>query len=425
MGTSGSMFKSRILADYLLPMAIFVIPFGFISVETGVANLSAPNILIILTFVAFTAFEYRRKEIRLTNPQITVITIFGLLIVHQVVGTLIHSGSPRRVVTFGGYFLFTTAIFLYVDSERDLQWLLHAAFLSAVLISVLTIIHIFFLYPNGFPFGDRYRGMRTVAGITLPFQRSLGVDMTYGSFGMYVMAATPYYTYIGLKKRSKGCLLGVATVLFAVLLSQSRSTWVAAGGATAIVIVGYLIKIHKPYFREMGIVIGAFGILSSPLIARILIQVRPDTFTSRLSQYRSGIEIAKLFPLFGAGFGNLRQFYQGPHDIHSAFVNLTTRTGIPSLLLVLGIWVIVLLFLLRGMHGSDKKYAFAIALLASLCAVFIESNFQPGFTKTTWVVLALALSTYQLQSNQTPNAMPISERTDSGDYTIQTETSER
>ncbi len=389
-------------------MAIFAIPFGSISVETGLANLSAPNILIVLTFVAFGCVEYRRKSIGLTKPQVAVIALLILLLFQQSVSTLIHSGSPRRVVTFGGYLLFTIAIFLYVDSERDLHSLLHAAFLSAVLISILTIIHIVVLYPNGFPFGDKYRGARAVAGITIPFQRSLGVDMTYGAFGMYVMVATPYYAYIGLKKRAKGCLLGVATVLFAVLLSQSRSTWAVAGVATAIVILGYLIRRRKAYFREMGIAAGVIGIFLSPLVVQILIKIRPDTFFSRISQYRSGVEIAKSFPVFGVGFGNLRQFYQGPHDIHNGFVNLTARTGIPSLLLVLGIWVIVLMFLLRGMHVSDKRYAIAIALFASICAVFVESNFQPGFTKTTWVVLALALSTDQLQSNQTQNSMPTS-----------------
>lgn len=397
------MVKKSNIIDSLLYLTIFSVPFGTFSIKTGLTNLSLPNILIVITLVTFAITRYRKQRLYLSRLQLIALGMLCVLILIQSITTFIHSGSSRRIVTYIGYMLFTIGIFTYVDSYSDARRLLQAAFLSAVVLSILTIVHVF-LYPQGLPFGDKYRGQRAIFGVTIPFQRTLGLDITYGAFGMYTMMATPYYIYKNLKKPSLIEGLGILLVLLAVLISQSRSTWVAAGVAIFIVITGYgvynkfRIEKNNTYMKIVSygiLVAGLILILLSPGIIKEIISVRSDTFFSRIEQYQSGIEIVLSEPLIGVGFGTLEELYQsGSAVIHSSFVNLAAQTGLIGLALVIYLWLIVILVLMKEMFYSQLENTLAIGIFASLAAIFIETNLQPGFTKAPWIVLALALSVY-------------------------------
>jgi O-antigen ligase len=208
------------------------------------------------------------------------------------------------------------------------------------------------------------------------------------------MIAVPYYAYLGLERRSKSIVFYLSVVLVAVLLSQSRSTWAATGVAAFVVVAGYWSKSSRKSRRYATIAAVSLAVAVVPFLARVLIAVRPDTLASRIEQYQEGLEIVLSFPLFGVGFGNIEQFYSEPGNIHSAFLDVTAAAGILAFLLILIIWSVTVLFLIRGIYPSQTKLALAVGLIASLGAMLIESNLQPGFTKAPWITLALALSVY-------------------------------
>ena len=382
------------LEDVLVQATIFSVPFGVFSIETGFVNTSPPNLLIIITLAYFGAVVVPQEQLRLSKVQVYVLGLFCVMIAMISVTLFVQQGSPRRLVTYIGYLLLTTILFLYVDSISDAERVLRVAFLSAVVISILTIVHSV-TYPVGLPFGQDYLGQRTVAGVTVPFQRTLGLpEMSYGGFGKILMIGVPYYLYVGLKERGKVILLGVSLVLLAVLISQSRSTWVAAGLAVFTVVSGYIMKEHRRKVKitySLGIILPT--ILLIPTAIDALVSIRSDTFTSRIEQYRVALDFLRSNPVVGVGLGNVNQFYS-VHSIHSEFLRIGAEAGAVTLLTIVAVWVISTLSIIKGIFSSSARYALGVGILASIGAMIIEANMAPGFGKSSWIILAIGLGIY-------------------------------
>lgn len=383
---------NRSLEDPLVQATVFSVPFGAFSIDTGVANISPPNLLIIITVIYFGAVMIPQERLRLSRVQIYALGLLCVLILVISVTSFVQQGRSRRLVTYIGVLLLSTVLLLYVDSISDAKRVLRAAFLSAVVVSILTIVHSI-TYPAGLPFGRDYLGQRTVAGVTVPFQRTIWLPTSYSGFGMMLMIGTPYYLYIALKKRSKIILFGVSSILFAVLISQSRSTWAATVLALFIVISGYIIKERGEKANITYLLSVIFPtILLLPAGLNVLISIRADTFFSRIKQYQAALDIMQSNPLVGEGLNNVEQSYAG--SIHSEFFRLGAEAGVVAFLLFITIWTIPILSVSKGIFSSSSGYALKIGVLASIIAMIIESNMAPGLSKAPWIVLIIGLGHY-------------------------------
>jgi len=383
--------------DILVQATIFSVPFGVFSIGTGFINISPPNLLIIITVFYFGTVTVLQGEVRLSKVQVIVLGLFCVAIVLISISLLFEQGSPRRLVTYIGFLLLTTILFLYIDSISDAERVLRVAIFSAAVISVLTIIHSV-TYPVGLPFGQDYIGQRTIAGVTIPFQRTLGLPETaYGAFGMIVMIGTPYYLYIGLKKRSKVVLFGVLLVLLAVLISQSRSTWVATILAVFVVFSGYTVEKHSIKANiAYSLSIFFSTILFLPTIFDALVSSDSDSFSARIEQYLVAVDILQSNPIVGVGLGNVDQFYSA-YTIHSEFLRIGAEAGAIVLLIIISVWVISALFVTKGLFSSSARYALGVGILASIGVMIIEANMAPGFGKAPWIVLAIGLGIYSVE----------------------------
>jgi hypothetical protein len=381
------------LDDFLVEATIFSVPFGAFSIETGFINISPPNLLIIMTVAYYATATILQERLCISKLQMYILTLLSVAIAMISVTLFVQDGSPRRLVTYIGFLLLTAILFLHVESISDIERILRVAFLSAVVVSILTVVHSV-TYPVGMPLGQPYLGKSRVAGVTFPFQRTLWLPISYSGFGKVLMVGTPYYFYVGLKKRSGIILFGVSLVLFAVLISQSRSTWAASGLAVVIIISGYIIdeygrKAHIAYL--LGMLLSA--ILLLPTIINTLLIIRPDTFSYRIEQYRVAIDLLQSNPVVGIGLGNVDEFYSAA-SIHSEFLRIGAEAGAVVLVIIVVIWLISALSVAKGMFSSSTKYAVCVGILASIGVMIVESNMGPGFGKASWIVLAIGLGIY-------------------------------
>ncbi|OYR54183.1 hypothetical protein DJ70_14580 [Halorubrum halodurans] len=357
--------------------------------------------LIILTTLYLTALTYYNGKITIAKVQVLVFVLFCTVLATILTTTLVQQGSLRRLVTYIGYLLVAIILFLNIKSISDAERVLRAAFLSAVAISVLTVIHSL-TYPVGLPFGQAYLGQRTVVGLTIPFQRTLGLpNISYGGFGMMLMIATPYYLYKGIKNRSKGILLAVLVVAFAIMISQSRSTWAATSVAIFIIITTYILK---RYNRKVKIAY-VFGILTPaltllPSIVEALISIRSGSLSSRIEQYQVALNLLQSNPLTGVGLNNISQYYS-EYIIHSGFLRIGAESGIITLLLVTLIWIIPSLFTIKGIFSSSGHTMIRTGVIAGIAAMAIEANISPGFSKAPWILLATGLGIYFVAGSTT------------------------
>jgi O-antigen ligase len=384
----------RSLEDNLVQATIFSVPFGVFSIETGFVNISPPNLLIIMTIIYFSIVAVLQGGLRLSKVQVFVLGLFSVAIGLISITLFVQSGSSRRLVTYIGYLLLTVILFLYIDSITDAKRVLRAAFLSAVAISLLTIVHSV-TYPVGLPFGSAYIGQRTVAGVTVPFQRTQGLPRTsYGAFGMTLMVGTPYYLYIGLKERSKSILFGVSLVLLAVLILQSRSTWAATGLAVFTVMSGYVMKEYgKKINIAYSVAVVLPAILLLPIVVEALISIQSRSFFARIEQYRVALNLLRSNPLVGVGLGNVDQFYTA-YAIHSEFLRIGAEAGAAVLLIIVAIWVVSALSVTKGAFLLPARYELCVGVLASIGVMIIETNMSPGFSKASWIILAIGLGIY-------------------------------
>lgn len=386
----------RSAEDILVQATIFSAPFGGFSVETGFVNISPPNLLIIITLMYFGTVTFSQERLHISKVQLFVLGLLSIAVAVISITLFAQQGSPRRLVTYTGYMLLTAILFLYINSISDVKWVLQTAFLSAVVISVLTIVHSV-TYPVGLPFGSTYVGQRTVAGVTIPFQRTLGLPaISYGGFGMMLMIGTPYYLYKGLKNRSPIIFLGVSLVFLAVLISQSRSTWAATSLILFTVVSGYILN----EFEKKAKITYLFGIVFStilvlPTAVTALVSIRSSSFFSRIEQYQVALDLLRSNPVVGVGLGKTDQYYT-EHTIHSEFLRIGAEAGAVVLLIIVIIWMVSALSIIKEMSLSPTRYALGVGILASIGAMVVETNMSPGFGKAPWIVLATGLGIYSV-----------------------------
>lgn len=380
--------KNR-LSRLLLPLTIVLAPFT--SYLPEVAELNIVNWVLIISILSLIIDKYLDNKLYLSRIQLVGLILMSILVLLQSISILANSGNSLELVPYVIWLLFFTAICLYIDSNSDIVRLFQAGFCVGIILSIATISHIL-LFPNGLPFGDAYLGRRSVAGFTFPFQRSLGFEISYGTFGMYLMISVPYYIHKNIYNRSSFELLGILVIQIAVILSQSRSTWLATATALVVVFSVYVIEADKIRLRHFMPLSVLTLVAVGPIMVKKLISIRPGTFYARISQYTDGLSIAQSHPLLGVGLGNIERFREGPATIHNAFIRQAAQTGFLSSLIIICLWWITIAYLIKITISDNTSNSFGIGSLASIIAIFVELTFHPGFKKPPWIAIAIALS---------------------------------
>jgi O-antigen ligase len=273
-------------------------------------------------------------------------------------------------------------------------------------------------------------GLLQATGLSLTPGMSTRVSSTYynpNHYAGYLDLTTPLALAFALWARTWwlraiAALLSVA-LLLNVALSFSRGAWVAL----ALAVAGLLLlwawqgtRSPRPLGRTLALLtlalvalVGAWGVsVTAPdLTARLLTRAQrlhhdltqPDTF-DRVVLLRAGAQVVRDAPLLGVGPGNFvdaitahrpaqvddradSMMHRFVNYAHNDYLQVATETGLPSLLLFMAFWALVLI------RPSPRDPPLRYGLLAGLAALLVHGLVDGNLTvipANAWLGYTLA-----------------------------------
>jgi len=193
-----------------------------------------------------------------------------------------------------------------------------------------------------------------------------------------------------LAARMTGWLLGagVALLATALVLTQSRTGWVAAGTAIA---VWAAVRSRRPLRLLLPVLVllavaGLAAALAPPIRARVLSIASPwqaPSFQFRLRAFRIGLDMWAEHPLTGVGAGNYGPAFERmrariPPDMHPALRahvhDFFLQTGLETGILGLAAWLGALGWLAAWFWRARARAREGAALGLGLLALFVAGN---------------------------------------------------
>jgi len=190
--------------------------------------------------------------------------------------------------------------------------------------------------------------------------------------------------------------------LIAIILSLSRSSWMAFTATIALFTILFEKKLYLQFNDRFKRIILASSLLFIPLFVVFVvprIEKSPLSFTGegsgifRFESYKESLNLLQKYPLFGVGQGMsvLAMFsenpkgevFRFPYYPHNMFFHLASEIGLMPLLFFL-FFLGYLIF--TGYNSSPQKITGIIidnyVFLAPMIALFFNGLFQPFFSST-------------------------------------------
>jgi|GEM_PF-4119407 len=388
--------ETRQLIQRLLPQGdvlvwgvVATLALGFWSVSL----FSVPELLLVLAAVVLGVETITDGSVSLTSAAIGGLLVMTSLLIWTALSTLATGAPVRPFVTRMGRWLTLLVVLLVVDTERDTERLLSVAAAAAVLLSILTLV----ATVVDLPMEPRTIPPRTFGPVTMPVGRVIPVPLAFGIFGMLLLFPLPYLVLRGWRERSWRPLVGAGTIVLAVIIGQSRSTYLALAAAIVVLVIAGVVWIVTEAPPKWRRAIGVGGVVSTLIAipvavigAQILIAAERINYIRRLNQARAGITTLADRPIFGTGPRQFQAVSGADNVIHAAWLRLGAEVGLVALALVCVTAYLATRQVVRTAI-NDRSWI-AVAVLAGMVAVAVEASFQGSFGRPTWIVLALGLS---------------------------------
>lgn len=370
-------------------------PFAGYGLDTGIATLSATNFTLLLTAFLTSMNLFTDPEFELTLTQIRVSIVGGLLsalIALQIL--LFDSVRIRLVATFIGCLLTFGIVTVIVDSRLRLRRALLATTIGVAIFSAIGVAAGFQLIQ---PVANVSRPA-TIVGLTLPFLRTTGGPLAYGTYGVlltFSLSTALVYSIIiksTIKRRVWVTLFIICFLGF--IVGQSRSTFLAV--VVTFTVLGILLYHRFLLPAGMGFNIlyqsaKVFVLISIIPVSLALYSVRPMTVEVRIEQSVVAITEMLQNPLFGTT-RDMILIETGGHIIHNAFLGVGALFGFPAFLLLGLIWLFTVKSGIQAVTHSQHSIL-AIILLSAILGSTVEHLFYFGvFSKTIWFAFALVIS---------------------------------
>ncbi len=199
--------------------------------------------------------------------------------------------------------------------------------------------------------------------------------------------------------------LGLILSLFALVLTQTRSAWLAL-----VFSVSLILLLYKPRaIIIVPILIGLFYLLSPQLIKKRVLSIfslKEKSNEFRVEYIKAGIQIIKDYPFFGTGPNTVHIVYQNPKyglseeakkinvHLHNNILQTGAERGIPTLIAWLTFIIWLFLSLLKLLKNKDPSIRpFTVAALAALLGLFVAGLFEYNFADAEITMLFLYLIT--------------------------------
>lgn len=238
-----------------------------------------------------------------------------------------------------------------------------------------------------------------------------------------MLALSNWHSNSGRRVRARFEIAGVAVMLACLLLTLSRSGFLALAAGLSVVVSQWPGALRRPSFWIALVVL-----LAGTVVAGLALDVNPIVLFQRLTGtfdtndgsnrvhaevFLFGLRLFTRFPLTGAGLGNFGEYYGLEQDAHArnmmthcAPLSAFAETGIFGgfAFLALTGWVLSRPWSLvrdRALRARDPQlHAYATALLAALVAVGVANLFYDYYLRTfVWVLSGLAVALPRLRAH--------------------------
>jgi len=370
--------------------ALYILFVYFFS--TTFSHALAQNFLglsILITIICVLKNHTYKQPFKLTSFNIFVFLYIVWLIIASVFGS-----TPKDSL-FGlkeeWLFLMIPVIAYNMKTEKSMMTALKIFTISAAIISLYAI----WQHYSGI---DLYRGKELVAAPTNGYC-AIGTFTHMLTFGNYYAIASILLLGLALfadDLKNKiffyggFCLTGIAT-----LFSYSR-------GPIAALIVGIiilLIWIGRRHYKIILPLIAAFiviVILATPGIlskfsSGFQMEWEGKSETSRMSIWRTAVNMTADHPIIGVGPGNFAEQYINYRDefsdrafthAHNDILNVAAVAGIPASIFYLSFWIAIIIRMttaLRIKSDDNKIRSIIVGTLTASIVFFMASMFESGF----------------------------------------------
>jgi len=308
----------------------------------------------------------------------------------------------RHIITkIGNYLVFILSA-LSVNEYRNLRKTFIFLTIGVVIISIMTIMHS--LGYISLPV-EMHRS-RSLGSYSIPFQRTLGVPIDYGLYGMLtlpVLSLLVVSIFSGRKLLFQNNMLSVLfslVILFGIFVSQSRSTWLATLISMGMIIL-LLSKIRIYTFCFASALLIGVAYLERNIILKFIetiINISPEGVYIRIFMNKLALDFFTRHLLFGIGYTSLHLYF----GVHNNFSYQLMSRGLFGFLPYIGLIILTLVIYYKiGIKSENKELSlYSIGLLSGFIGMLVELQFFLGFSiKIFWMLIGLANSLYIMNKN--------------------------
>lgn len=375
-------------SSILVLLVIITIPLGAYRVLT--TPLSINNAVVLLVVSIYSLVLVRMGSFYFSHGQILIIGVLSLLSLQTSISSLKNPYFPSMTITYLGYIFVFFIVSIYSRRHGNVKKVLWFWFISAVIVSHITIFSSIF----GFNIGAEFAKPISALGYKLPFRRTLGVNLGYGGYGMFVLGPLGAFLIYSYIKSSFIYSYGCVSIVFSVVfISQSRSSW----GALIISLIPILV--YFLWNSDLRQIMMSAIIMGSPIILILahrslgfIISINNRSLTLRITQYLTAVRKMKQNPLLGYGAGDPDGTGLS-YLIHNFFLRTGGSSGTPAFLLIVSLFLIAGTKVIRlAVNANGEEEMLAVGMASGLLAILVELQFSPGISVSAWVLVALIVS---------------------------------
>lgn len=423
---TGILFFPVFLLLYLFrkhAIAILAISFPLLTVilysENQAIRFLPPILIVSLVFLLIGVFKRKNYLIEFIYSNKSIIIVYGIILAIELL-SLINTGFSGNLAFVAGrvaFFIIILSVYLNAITIEEILKALKWFTIGVFILGLLTILHAFDLFY--LPIAGRLFPPRTFLGFTMPFPRTIGIDMTLGKFGIMVSLALPVilfslFSILKVFRQKLSSLILLVAIFFGILILQSRSVYITTMMVSLFTVI-LALQLRKSSdlktSQQFLIVFIAIATLAFLVIAAFSQSiVEADLFDVGARSYLNAVDritINRLAytkflenPLFGIGHGlfNISSISELT-GIHNHFLEQFVATGF------LGGTFYVLFFVLLfnkawnilQLQDNNELRNLGGLFFVALVGTVIQYQFFPGFlVETTALIIGLLLSVHSI-----------------------------
>ncbi len=398
-------------------------PFGSLYLSDKVANLSIPNVLLVITALAVLGRMVRhRRVLGEVGPVIRfafiLLPIFLIAVIPSILVAPDREIALRYLPTRTGYALTYVLIVILIRDITKIKTALKCLVASAGLASAATLALGFF--PGMLPPELMYLSETAEPLIEgLSTARPTGLFAAAAVFNSWVILALPIAVLSSLRTNSFGIprylsVVASSVILGALLLNQTRAGWIAGA-----VVIALLLCWAPLYLRgkRWAAVLRTAALVGIVLLMGIQASRRVEGFIDwfvygpgrvgsvieRQRQYELAFQAIRSHPWFGLGPFGINVLYLEPSGLHPSLHNIYLEelvfSGLVGFIPYIAFLPLSLYAPFKLMWGSvvqELRLVAGAIVLGSLGALTVYQSYPGAGEKSYWIMLGLCASTSYL-----------------------------